>query len=91
MPIRTDDNWSRSTKKDSSNKKDTVSKRIFLRFNWDSPIKYKLFDLNLLFLSSQNHFAEFHTELELLPTDIIKTNEFIKQPLALEQYLIEAA
>lgn len=55
----------------------------------DSQNKYKLLGLNLLFLLSQNRVAEFHTELELLPSDIIKTNVFIQHPLALEQYLME--
>lgn len=55
----------------------------------ESQNKYKLLGLNLLFLLSQNRVAEFHTELELLPFDIIKTNNFIQHPLALEQYLME--
>jgi 26S proteasome regulatory subunit N12 len=55
----------------------------------ESQNKYKLLGLNLLFLLSQNRVAEFHTELELLPCDIIKTNNFIQHPLALEQYLME--
>lgn len=55
----------------------------------ESQNKYKLLGLNLLFLLSQNRVAEFHTELELLPCDIIKTNQFIQHPLALEQYLME--
>lgn len=55
----------------------------------ESQNKFKLLGLNLLFLLSQNRVAEFHTELELLPCDIIKTNKFIQHPLALEQYLME--
>lgn len=55
----------------------------------ESQNKYKLLGLNLLFLLSQNRVAEFHTELELLPCDIIKTNQFIQHPLALEQCLME--
>jgi 26S proteasome regulatory subunit N12 len=55
----------------------------------ESQNKYKLLGLNLLFLLSQNRVAEFHTELELLPCDIIKTNKFIQHPLSLEQYLME--
>jgi len=55
----------------------------------ESQNKYKLLGLNLLFLLSQNRVAEFHTELELLPCDSIKTNKFIQHPLALEQYLME--
>ncbi|XP_055609903.1 26S proteasome non-ATPase regulatory subunit 8 [Uranotaenia lowii] len=55
----------------------------------ESKNKYQLLGLNLLFLLSQNRVAEFHTELELLPADIIQENEFIRHPLALEQYLME--
>lgn len=55
----------------------------------ESQNKYKLLGLNLLFLLSQNRVAEFHTELELLPYDIIQNNQFIQHPLALEQYLME--
>lgn len=55
----------------------------------ESKNKYQLLGLNLLFLLSQNRVAEFHTELELLPADIIQENEYIRHPLALEQYLME--
>uniref|UniRef100_A0A2M4AGD1 26S proteasome non-ATPase regulatory subunit 8 n=1 Tax=Anopheles triannulatus TaxID=58253 RepID=A0A2M4AGD1_9DIPT len=55
----------------------------------ESKNKYQLLGLNLLFLLSQNRVAEFHTELELLPADIIQTNPFIRHPLALEQYVME--
>ncbi|XP_059615271.1 26S proteasome non-ATPase regulatory subunit 8 [Phlebotomus argentipes] len=57
----------------------------------DSPNKYQLLGLNLLFLLSQNRVAEFHTELELLPADIIHSNKFIRHPLALEQYFMEGS
>jgi 26S proteasome regulatory subunit N12 len=55
----------------------------------DSQNKYKLLGLNLLFLLSQNRVAEFHTELELLPCEIIQSNKFIGHPLSLEQCLME--
>lgn len=55
----------------------------------ESQNKYKLLGLNLLFLLSQNRVAGFHTELELLPCEIIQSNKFIKHPLALEQCLME--
>jgi 26S proteasome regulatory subunit N12 len=55
----------------------------------ESPNKYKLLGLNLLYLLSQNRVAEFHTELELLPCEIIQSNKFIKHPLSLEQCLME--
>lgn len=57
----------------------------------ESANKYQLLGLNLLFLLSQNRVSEFHTELELLPQEIIHTNEFIRHPLALEQCLMEGS
>jgi 26S proteasome regulatory subunit N12 len=57
----------------------------------ESQNMYQLLGLNLLFLLSQNRVAEFHTELELLPADIIHTNKFIRPPLILEQYLMEGS
>lgn len=57
----------------------------------DSQNKYQLLGLNLLFLLSQNRVSEFHTELELLPQETIQTNEYIRHPLALEQYLMEGS
>uniref|UniRef100_A0A336LWC7 CSON005642 protein n=1 Tax=Culicoides sonorensis TaxID=179676 RepID=A0A336LWC7_CULSO len=55
----------------------------------ESNNKYKILGLNLLYLLSQNRVADFHTELELLPAEIIQKNEFIRYPLALEQYIME--
>lgn len=57
----------------------------------ESAYKYQLLGLNLLFLLSQNRVAEFHTELELLPSDQIQSNIYIKHPLSLEQYLMEGS
>lgn len=57
----------------------------------ESQNKYQLLGLNLLFLLSQNRVSEFHTELELLPQEIIQANEFIRHPLALEQHLMEGS
>lgn len=57
----------------------------------ESANQYHLLGLNLLFLLSQNRVAEFHTELELLPYDIIQTNTYIRHPVALEQYLMEGS
>lgn len=50
---------------------------------------YKLLGLNLLFLLSGNRVSDFHIELELLPAEVIQTNEFIRPILALEQYIME--
>lgn len=55
----------------------------------ESQNKYKILGLNLLFLLSQNRVAEFHTELELLPCEIIQSNKYIQHPLSLEQCLME--
>lgn len=55
----------------------------------ESTNMYKLLGLNLLFLLSVNRVAEFHTELELLPANIIQSNQFIRPILALEQYIME--
>lgn len=55
----------------------------------ESKNKYLLLGLNLLYLLSQNRVSEFHTELELLPQEIIHTNDFIRHPLTLEQNLME--
>ncbi|XP_071873230.1 regulatory particle non-ATPase 12 [Bombus fervidus] len=57
----------------------------------ESAYKYHLLGLNLLFLLSQNRVAEFHTELELLPSDQIQSNVYIRHPLSLEQYLMEGS
>lgn len=57
----------------------------------DSDYKNELLGLNLLFLLSQNRVAEFHTELELLPPELIQSDPYIRHPLALEQYLMEGS
>lgn len=57
----------------------------------ESTFKYQLLGLNLLCLLSQNRVAEFHTELELLPSDQIQSNIYIRHPLSLEQYLMEGS
>ncbi|XP_051155391.1 26S proteasome non-ATPase regulatory subunit 8 [Leptopilina boulardi] len=57
----------------------------------ESAYKYQLLGLNLLFLLSQNRVAEFHTELELLPSDQIQSNVYIRHPLSLEQCLMEGS
>uniref|UniRef100_A0A6G1SLW0 26S proteasome non-ATPase regulatory subunit 8 n=1 Tax=Aceria tosichella TaxID=561515 RepID=A0A6G1SLW0_9ACAR len=57
----------------------------------ESPNKYQLIGLNLLRLLSQNRLAEFHTEIELLPLDVIQRNPFINHPILLEQYLMEGS
>ncbi|CAG9788297.1 unnamed protein product [Diatraea saccharalis] len=57
----------------------------------ESSFMYQLLGLNLLFLLSQNRVAEFHTELERLPVDIIRADPYVRHPIALEQYLMEGS
>ncbi|XP_066245050.1 26S proteasome non-ATPase regulatory subunit 8-like [Euwallacea similis] len=57
----------------------------------ESAYKYQLLGLNLLFLLSQNRVAEFHTELELLPSEHIQNDVYIRHPLSIEQYLMEGS
>ncbi|CAK1543247.1 unnamed protein product [Leptosia nina] len=57
----------------------------------ESAFMYQLLGLNLLFLLAQNRVAEFHTELERLPVDVIRADPYVKHPLALEQYLMEGS
>lgn len=57
----------------------------------ESTNKYQLLGLNLLRLLSQNRLAEFHTEVELLPPDVIQSNSYINHPVLLEQYLMEGS
>ena len=54
-----------------------------------SAYMYQILGLNLLRLLSQNRVADFHTELELLPPEIISSNVYIVHPVSLEQWLME--
>ncbi|CAA7406588.1 unnamed protein product [Spirodela intermedia] len=55
-----------------------------------SPQEYPILGLNLLRLLVQNRIAEFHTELELLPTSALE-NPCIKYAVELEQSFMEGA
>ena len=55
----------------------------------ESSRMYELLGLNLLFLLSQNRLGDFHTELELLPPDILLSNPYIESPVQLEQFIME--
>ncbi|XP_014672971.1 PREDICTED: 26S proteasome non-ATPase regulatory subunit 8-like [Priapulus caudatus] len=57
----------------------------------ESVYKYQLLGLNLLCLLAQNRVAEFHTEVELLPSKEIQTNVYIRHPVSMEQYLMEGS
>jgi len=53
--------------------------------------QYMILGLNLLHLLAKNKLDEFHTELELIPLEIISRDVFIKHPVQLEQYMMEGA
>ena len=55
----------------------------------ESSRMYEILGLNLLFLLSQNRLGDFHTELELLPPDILLSNPYIENPVQLEQFIME--
>ncbi|KAK1274805.1 26S proteasome non-ATPase regulatory subunit RPN12A [Acorus gramineus] len=55
-----------------------------------SPQEYPILGLNLLRLLVQNRIAEFHTELELLPSSALE-NSCIKHAVELEQSFMEGA
>ena len=55
----------------------------------ESSRMYELLGLNLLCLLSQNRLSDFHTELELLPPDILLGNPYIENPVQLEQFIME--
>jgi len=50
-----------------------------------------LVGLNLLRLLAQNRIAEFHTELELIPSEALHGNVYIKHPVEIEQWLMEGS
>merc|ERR1711950_108613 len=55
----------------------------------ESSRMYEILGLNLLFLLSQNRLGDFHTELELLPPDILLRNPYIENPVQFEQFIME--
>ena len=55
----------------------------------ESSRMYELLGLNLLCLLSQNRLSDFHTELELLPPEILLENPYIENPVQLEQFIME--
>lgn len=57
----------------------------------ESEKKYELLGLNLLCLLSKNKIADFHTELEQLPTDIMQSSVYIQSPVRLEQFIMEGS
>ncbi|TRY74962.1 hypothetical protein TCAL_04966 [Tigriopus californicus] len=55
----------------------------------ESPYQFELLGLNLLCLLSKNKIADFHTELEQLPSDTLQNNPYIRNPVRLEQFIME--
>eukprot|EP00095_Tigriopus_kingsejongensis_P005493 maker-scaffold619_size123246-snap-gene-0.32 protein:Tk05493 transcript:maker-scaffold619_size123246-snap-gene-0.32-mRNA-1 annotation:"26s proteasome non-atpase regulatory subunit 8" len=55
----------------------------------ESPYQFELLGLNLLCLLSKNKIADFHTELEQLPADTLQNNPYIRNPVRLEQFIME--
>ncbi|KOO23497.1 26s proteasome non-ATPase regulatory subunit 8 [Chrysochromulina tobinii] len=53
--------------------------------------QFPILGLNLLRLLAQNRIAEFHTELELIPTELQHANIYIKYPAQLEQHIMEGS
>jgi 26S proteasome regulatory subunit N12 len=52
---------------------------------------YTLIGLHLLYLLAYNKISEYHTEIELLPADVLATNVFISVPVSLEQHFVEGS
>jgi len=57
----------------------------------ESQRQFPILGLNLLRLLAQNRIAEFHTELELIPTELQQSNIYIKYPTQLEQHIMEGS
>ncbi|KAI8343929.1 COP9 signalosome [Chlamydoabsidia padenii] len=56
-----------------------------------SPQMYPLIGLNLLRLLSQNRLSDFHTSLETIDPEQLQSNQYIKQAVDLEQFLMEGS
>jgi len=57
----------------------------------DSQKMYTLIGLHLLYLLAYNKISEYHTEIELIPTDILASNVFISVPVSLELHFVEGS
>jgi len=55
----------------------------------ESPVKYQMLGLNLMYLLAENKLPEFHMELERIPSQIVTDNVYVSTPVQLEQYLME--
>jgi len=54
-----------------------------------SPQMHKFMGLHLLYMLANNRIADFHIELERLPSALLLQNAFISPVLALENYFME--
>ncbi len=55
----------------------------------ESAFKYELIGLDLLRMLSQNRIADFHVALEKLPADVLQKDPYIRNPVLLEQFIME--
>uniref|UniRef100_A0A915BDT8 26S proteasome non-ATPase regulatory subunit 8 n=1 Tax=Parascaris univalens TaxID=6257 RepID=A0A915BDT8_PARUN len=55
----------------------------------ESPNKYLMIGLDLMYLLATNHLAEFHMLLEQVEQSVQQSNPYISTPVKLEQSLIE--
>ena len=56
-----------------------------------SAFEKELLGLNLLCLLAQNKIADFHTELEVLPGEVLKNDPYVRCPVVLEQFIMEGS
>mmetsp|Transcript_4324 Transcript_4324/g.6477 ORF Transcript_4324/g.6477 Transcript_4324/m.6477 type:complete len:271 (-) Transcript_4324:192-1004(-) len=56
----------------------------------ESPRKWTVLGLNLMYLLANNKLSEFHTELELIPAKGL-SDEYISYPVEIEQRLMEGS
>jgi 26S proteasome regulatory subunit N12 len=57
----------------------------------ESQKMYTLIGLHLLYLLAYNKISEYHTEIELLPAEVLHSNVFISVPVSLEQHFVEGS
>lgn len=53
--------------------------------------KNAVLGLYLLYLLSYNKYSQYHTEIELIPQNIIDTDIHIKVPVSLETYFVQGS
>jgi len=53
----------------------------------ESPKKYQMIGLYLMYLLATNKLSQFHLEIEVLPPEIVSDSIYISLPVKLEQYL----